>query len=93
MELRSPGGLTQQGLEGFQLSCISHCSWESVPFLDGVGVEGPLVHLACCIRLIKSLTASGTLVAGAQYVAGVNVDDPVLDFVQHSKPVVASSVL
>ena len=46
-----------------------------------------------CIRLIKSLTASDTLVAGAQYVAGVNVDDPMLDFVQHAKPVVASSVL
>ena len=64
-----------------------------VSFLDGEGVEGHLVHLACCIRLVKSLTASGTLVAGAQYVAGVNVDDPMLDFVQHAKSVVAASVL
>ena len=69
------------------------CSWESVQYLDGVGIEGPLVHLTCCLRLVKSLIASGTLVAGAQYVTGVNVDDPMLDFVQQAKSVVASSVL
>ena len=34
--------------------------------------------------LVKSLTASGTLVAGAQYVAGVSIDDPMLDFVQRA---------
>ena len=43
---------TGQGLEGFQWSCISHCSWESVLFLDGVWVEGPLVHLTCIIIII-----------------------------------------
>ena len=51
------------------------------------------MHLTCCIRLVKSLTASGIPVAGAQYVAGVNVDNPMFDFIQHAKSVVVSSVL
>ena len=49
----------------FKQWCICYGSYDFIPFLTCVGIDGPLVHLAFCVELVELLAASCIPVTGS----------------------------